>query len=201
MYRRLFKPALDYFFALVLLVLLFPLFILISLMLLITNRGSVFYTQYRPGINEKIFNVIKFKTMTDRKDSNGILLPDEYRMTKVGTILRKFSLDELPQLLNVINGKMSFVGPRPLLVEYLPLFNEIQRRRHSVRPGITGWAQVNGRNAISWEKKFEYDIWYVQNISFILDIKIILMTVKKVLKSEDINSKKSITMEKFTGNE
>ena len=154
----------------------------------------------RPGKNGKIFKVIKFKTMNDRKNEKGELLPDADRLTAIGSFVRKTSLDELPQMLNVIKGDMSIVGPRPLLVEYLPLYDEVQRTRHDVRPGITGWAQVNGRNTISWKQKFEYDVWYVNNISFALDFKILLMTVRNVLKSEGISSETSATMEKFTGN-
>jgi lipopolysaccharide/colanic/teichoic acid biosynthesis glycosyltransferase len=163
------------------------------------NDGHVFFFQLRPGLNGKIFKVIKFKTMNDRRDSTGQLLPDADRLTALGKFIRKTSLDEIPQLLNVIKGDMSLVGPRPLLVEYLPLYNETQKRRHNVKPGITGWAQVNGRNAISWSQKFAYDIYYVDNVSLMMDIKILFLTVKKVFVSEGINSATSVTMEKFTG--
>lgn len=183
------------------LMILSPLFILLIIVLYFTNQGAgVFFTQKRPGKNEKIFRVIKFKTMTDEKDKNGILLPEAQRLTKVGRFLRKVSLDEIPQLINVLKGDMSVIGPRPLLVQYLPLYNKQQARRHEVRPGITGWAQVNGRNAISWEQKFNYDVWYVDNISFFLDMRIIFMTVLKVFKREGIYQKEEVIMEAFKGN-
>lgn len=180
--------------------------IILSIVILITwglvklNLGSpAIFKQPRPGLNGKVFNVYKFRTMTDGRDENGELLPDELRLTNFGKILRKLSLDELPQLLNVLKGDMSFVGPRPLLVEYLPLYNKNQAQRHNVRPGITGWAQVNGRNTISWEQKFEYDVWYVENQSLWLDIKILFLTVKKVFISEGISQEGQATMQKFTG--
>ena len=159
------------------------------------------FKQPRPGLNGKVFSVYKFRSMTDEKDNKGELLPDEYRLSSFGKVLRKLSLDELPQLWNVLKGDMSFVGPRPLLVEYLPLYNERQARRHEVRPGITGWAQVNGRNAISWEQKFEYDVWYAENQSLWLDFKILILTVKKVFVSEGINQEGQATMEKFKGSD
>ncbi len=168
--------------------------------LFILNRGKVWFTQERPGKNGKIFTVVKFRTMTDQRDQHGNLLPDEKRLTTVGSFIRKTSIDELPQLFNVVKGEMSFVGPRPLLVEYLPLYNKDQQRRHHATPGITGWAQVNGRNTVSWPQKFAFDVWYVDNISFWLDIKILLLTVMKVFKAEGINSATSVTMEKFHGN-
>jgi lipopolysaccharide/colanic/teichoic acid biosynthesis glycosyltransferase len=168
---------------------------------MISNEGKPFFFQKRPGKHGKIFKVIKFKTMNDKKGANGELLPDVDRLTKLGIFVRKTSLDEIPQLLNVLKGDMSLIGPRPLLPEYLPLYNETQKKRHDVKPGITGWAQVNGRNAISWKKKFEYDIWYVENLSFILDIKIIFKTIIKVVRSEDINTENQATTVKFTGNE
>ena len=171
----------------------------IIILLFIANKGKPFFLQTRPGKNEKLFNVIKFKTMIDERDSDGELLPDVLRLTKIGKMVRKTSLDEMPQLINVLIGDMSLVGPRPLLVQYLPLYNAEQKRRHEVRPGITGWAQVNGRNAISWKQKFEYDIWYVDNISFSLDIKILWMTLMKVIKSEGINQHGETTMEYFKG--
>lgn len=173
---------------------------IVIVILFITSKDSPFYLQPRIGKDDRIFKVIKLKTMNEVKDKNGQLLPDNERITSVGRFLRKTSLDELPQLFNVIKGDMSFVGPRPLLVEYLPLYNDLQKRRHEVRPGITGWAQVNGRNAISWEQKFEYDVWYVENLSFLLDMKIILLTINKVFKREGISSGTSVTMERFLGN-
>lgn len=200
MYIRLIKPSLDLLSALIALVLFSPFFILVLILLLFNNNGKPFFFQERPGKKGEIFKVIKFKTMTDKKDSNGNLLPDAKRLTPVGKFVRKTSLDELPQLLNVLKGDMSLVGPRPLLPEYLPLYNETQKKRHDVKPGITGWAQVNGRNAITWKKKFELDVWYVENISIILDLKIILKTIGKVIKSEDINTENQATTFKFNGN-
>ncbi|MFF6017083.1 sugar transferase [Lysinibacillus fusiformis] len=174
--------------------------ILVTWFLVRFNLGSpAIFKQPRPGLNGKVFNVYKFRTMTDERGDNGELLPDSERLTSFGKLLRKLSLDELPQLLNVLKGDMSFVGPRPLLEEYLPLYNERQAQRHKVRPGITGWAQVNGRNAISWEQKFEYDVWYVENQSFWLDMKILLLTVKKVFVSEGISQEGQATIKKFTG--
>lgn len=198
-YVNVIKPLADFMVAFLVFLVLSPVFIIVVLFLLFANSGKPFFLQRRPGKNGKIFKVIKFKTMNDRKDKNGDLLPDADRLTAVGSFVRKTSLDELPQMLNVIKGDMSIVGPRPLLVEYLPLYNEQQLTRHIVRPGITGWAQVNGRNTISWKQKFEYDVWYVSNISFVLDFKILLMTVRNVVKSEGISSGTSATMEKFTG--
>jgi lipopolysaccharide/colanic/teichoic acid biosynthesis glycosyltransferase len=200
MYKKLFKRIIDFSLSLLGLVMLSPVFLLLWLWLSIANKGAgAFFTQERPGRNEKIFRVVKFKTMTDEKDKMGNLLPDAVRLTKVGKFVRSTSLDEIPQLLNVLKGDMSLVGPRPLLVQYLPLYNETQRRRHEVRPGITGWAQINGRNAISWKAKFEYDVWYVENISLILDFKIIFKTIKNVIVREGINSERSATMEAFKG--
>lgn len=199
MYKSFFKRILDFIASFIAIIVFSPIFLLVALLLLINNKGSVFFFQKRPGKNEQIFKVVKFKTMTDKKDKNGNLLPDVDRLTKLGKFVRKTSLDELPQLINVLKGDMSLIGPRPLLPEYLDLYTPIQKRRHLVKPGITGWAQVNGRNAISWRKKFEYDTWYVENISFILDLKIIALTVLKVLKSEGINSDNAVTTEKFTG--
>ena len=199
-YRTFFKRLLDLVFSLLGFILLLPLIILITILLFITNNGKPFFFQSRPGRNEKIFKVIKFKTMNDKKDAAGNLLPDSKRLTFIGSLIRKTSLDEIPQLLNVIKGDMSLVGPRPLLVEYLPLYNSRQKRRHEVRPGITGLAQISGRNAINWNEKFEYDVWYADNMSFLLDIKILFKTFAKVLKSEGISSKGYATMEKFTGN-
>lgn len=200
MYKNLIKRIFDLILASFAFITLSPVFLLTTLSLAIANRGSVFFFQKRPGKGEKIFKVIKFKTMNDSLDKSGDLLPDSERLTKIGNFIRKTSLDEIPQLINVIIGDMSLVGPRPLLVEYLPLYNEKQKRRHKVRPGITGWAQVNGRNAISWQKKFELDVWYVDHQSFVLDLKILFLTIKKVFISEGISSDTSVTMEKFTGN-
>src|SRR5690606_39072601 len=181
-------------------IILSPIFLVDTMLLFIANQGKPFFFQARPGQHGRIFNVIKFKTMNDKTGENGELLPDANRLTSVGSFVRKTSLDEIPQLLNVIKGDMSLVGPRPLLVEYLPLYNETQKRRHELKPGITGWAQVNGRNAISWDQKFEYDVWYVDNISLALDIQILLMTVLKVFKSEGISQDGQVTMTKFEGN-
>jgi lipopolysaccharide/colanic/teichoic acid biosynthesis glycosyltransferase len=180
-------------------IILLPVFIVVILSLLITNNGKPFFFQLRPGLHGKVFKMIKFKTMNDKKDNGGNLLPDSKRLTRMGKFIRKTSLDEIPQLLNVIKGDMSLIGPRPLLVEYLPLYNNYQKRRHEVKPGITGWAQVNGRNAISWEMKFEYDVWYVDHLSFLLDIKIFFLTIKKVFKSEGINQNGYATMPLFKG--
>jgi undecaprenyl phosphate N,N'-diacetylbacillosamine 1-phosphate transferase len=200
MYNSFLKRLLDFLLALMGFIIISPIFLLIWIWLTISNKGAgAFFFQERPGKNENIFRVIKFKTMNDRKDASGNLLPDAQRLTKVGKFVRSTSLDEIPQLINVIKGDMSLIGPRPLLVQYLPLYNETQRRRHEVRPGITGWAQVNGRNAISWEQKFAYDVWYVDNISLSLDVKILLKTIQKVFKREGISSDSSATMEPFKG--
>ena len=199
-YTGFFKRVIDFLVALIIFSVLSPVFIIVVVLLAVANSGKPFFFQRRPGKNEKIFKVIKFKTMNDRKDKNGELLPDAQRLTSIGAFIRKTSLDELPQLLNVIKGDMSLIGPRPLLLEYLPLYNEMQKKRHDVLPGITGWAQVNGRNAISWDRKFEYDVWYVNNISFALDFKIFFLTIRNIVKSEGISSETSATMEKFTGN-
>lgn len=199
MYKSFFKRILDFTVSFIAIIIFSPIFLLVALLLLLNNKGSIFFFQKRPGKNERIFKVIKFKTMTDKKDKNRNLLPDADRLTSLGKFIRKTSLDEIPQLINVLKGDMSLIGPRPLLPEYLPLYDPIQKKRHKVKPGITGWAQVNGRNAISWTKKFEYDVWYVENMSFKLDLKILLKTVGKVLKSEGINSENTATTEKFTG--
>ena len=189
MYKFIFKPAFDILFSVLGIVFLFPLFFVLAMLLAIVNKGNnPFFCQRRPGKNGKVFNLIKFKTMTDDIDSEGNLLSDEKRLTKLGSFIRKTSLDEIPQLINILKTDMSFIGPRPLLVEYLPLYNDEQKKRHLIKPGITGWAQVNGRNAISWQKKLELDVWYVENISFLLDLKIIYLTFKKVTASEGINS-------------
>jgi lipopolysaccharide/colanic/teichoic acid biosynthesis glycosyltransferase len=200
MYRQVFKPLTDRLVALIVLVLSLPLTLPVTVLLYFYNDGRPFFVQPRPGLKGKVFHIIKFKTMNDRRDAFGELLPDNERLTPVGKFVRKTSIDELPQLLNVLRGEMSLVGPRPLLVEYLPLYNAQQQRRHEVKPGITGWAQVNGRNALSWPQKFEYDVWYVENLCWALDVKILWLTVKKVFKSEGINSATAVTMEKFTGN-
>jgi undecaprenyl phosphate N,N'-diacetylbacillosamine 1-phosphate transferase len=200
MYRLVFKKIIDYSVALCALIILLPVLIIITILLYFLNHGKPFFTQLRPGKNNEIFRLIKFKTMNDKVGIDGVLLSDSERITKIGKFVRKTSLDELPQLVNVIKGDMSLIGPRPLLIEYLPLYNETQKRRHEVRPGITGWAQVNGRNAISWTQKFDYDVWYVDNQTFWLDIKILFLTVLKVFKSEGISSNASVTMEAFTGN-
>lgn len=193
------KRLFDFIVSLIALIVLFPI-ILITALLIRSKIGSpVVFKQQRPGCSESPFHVFKFRSMTDERDSKGELLPDNVRLTPFGKVIRKFSLDELPQLLNVLKGDMSFVGPRPLLMEYLDLYDERQKKRHDVRPGITGWAQVNGRNAISWEQKFEYDVWYVENRSFWLDIKILFMTVMKVFKSEGISQDGQVTMTKFEG--
>ncbi|HEY6975768.1 MAG TPA: sugar transferase [Chitinophagaceae bacterium] len=200
MYRNLFKRVSDFFLALVVLIILFPVFLLCTVILLIANNGKPFFFQNRPGKNEKLFRIIKFKTMNDKRGITGELLPDADRITFIGKLIRKLSIDEIPQLINVIKGDMSLVGPRPLLVEYLDLYDAFQKRRHEVRPGITGWAQVNGRNAISWQQKFEYDIYYVDHLSFILDIKILFLTFLKIVQAKGISAEGFATMEKFTGN-
>lgn len=199
MYTKVVKPTADFFAALIGLVVLSPLFILITILLFIANNGKPFFLQLRPGMNGAIFKIVKFKTMNDKKDAKGQLLPDGERLTAVGSFVRKTSLDEIPQLINVLKCDMSLVGPRPLLTDYLHLYSDFQNRRHDVKPGITGWAQVNGRNAISWDKKFEYDVWYVAHISFILDLKILFKTMLKVLKSDGINAANSATIEPFNG--
>ena len=201
MYKKLFKRVTDFCVIFIALGVLFAHLIIITLWLYFANKGAgVFFMQERPGKNGKIFKVIKFKTMTDERDVDGNLLPDAQRLTKVGRFVRSTSIDELPQLINVLKGDMALIGPRPLLPQYLPLYSKEQARRHEVRPGITGWAQVNGRNAISWTRKFELDVWYVDHCSFLLDLKIIFMTIKKVFVREGISSETSVTMEAFTGN-
>ena len=200
MYKIHIKSITDFCISLLLLIVASPILILITLLLFFSNKGKPFFFQLRPGKNDKIFKIIKFKTMNDKKESEGNLLSDAKRLTKVGAFVRKTSLDEIPQLINVIKGDMSLIGPRPLLPEYLPLYNDFQKRRHEVKPGITGWAQVNGRNLISWQQKFDYDIWYVENISFLLDCKIVFLTIKKVFKREGISAENSISAEAFKGN-
>jgi undecaprenyl phosphate N,N'-diacetylbacillosamine 1-phosphate transferase len=199
-YKLFSKSIFDFLAALFGLLLLCPIFLIVSIGLFFANQGKPFFFQIRPGKNEKLFRIVKFKTMNDKKDSDGNLLPDAYRLTKIGQLVRKTSLDELPQLINVLKGDMSLIGPRPLLPEYLPLYNVSQKRRHEVKPGITGWAQVNGRNAISWSQKFEYDVWYVNNVSFLLDCKIVYLTINKVFKREGITSENSVSAEAFKGN-
>ena len=201
MYKHFFKRFFDFWIALIALITISPILLVVTIWLHFANKGAgAFFTQERPGKNAKIFKVIKFKTMTDERDADGKLLPDAERLTKVGRFVRSTSIDELPQLINVLKGDMALIGPRPLLVQYLPLYSSIQARRHEVRPGITGWAQVNGRNSISWKEKFELDVWYVDNISLKTDVKVILTTVKKVLQRADINSNTAATMEAFNGN-
>lgn len=200
MYKHFFKRLFDFLAAFFGLLLLSPIFIVVTIGLYIANNSKPFFFQARPGKNEHIFKIIKFKTMNDKKDANGNLLPDAQRLTKIGSFVRKTSLDEIPQLINVLKGDMSLIGPRPLLIQYLPLYNESQKKRHEVRPGITGWAQINGRNAISWKQKFEYDVWYVDNISFKTDLRVFFTTFKKVFKSEGISQEGQATAEVFNGN-
>lgn len=200
MYKNFFKRIIDFSASLIGMILLSPIFLFVMIGLFFANQGKPFFFQSRPGKNERIFKIVKFKTMNDKKDQSGNLLPDAERLTKIGSFVRKTSLDEIPQLINVLKGDMSLIGPRPLLIQYLPLYNEVQKRRHEVRPGITGWAQVNGRNAISWQQKFEYDVWYVDHISLWLDIKILFLTIKKVFVREGISQDGQVTMEVFKGN-
>ena len=201
MYSCFLKRLIDFVIVFFVLAVIWPILLFMAVWLHFANKGAgVFFTQERPGKHGKIFKVIKFKTMTDERDGSGNLLPDERRLTKIGKFIRSASVDELPQLINVLKGDMALIGPRPLLPQYLPLYSREQARRHEVRPGITGWAQVNGRNAISWSKKFELDVWYVDHCSFLLDLKIILLTIKKVFVREGISSDTSVTMEPFTGN-
>ncbi len=200
MYKRFFKQIIDFFIAFTALVILSPLLLIVVILLGFANKGNPFFFQNRPGKDERIFKIVKFRTMTNERDENGVLLQDADRLTGIGKFVRKTSIDEIPQLINVLMGNMSLIGPRPLLPEYLPIFNERQKKRHSVRPGITGWAQVNGRNAISWNKKLEYDVWYVENLSFTLDMKILFKTIKKVIISEGINTQDMATTEPFNGN-
>ena len=190
----------DFIIVLVVLIVIWPILLIVGIWLHFSNRGAgAFFLQERPGKNGKIFKVIKFKTMTDERDSSGNLLPDEQRLTPIGRFIRSTSVDELPQLINVLKGDMALIGPRPLLVQYLPLYTKEQARRHDVRPGITGWAQCHGRNSISWQEKFKLDVWYVDHVSLVVDLKIVFITIKKVLFREDINSSTSATMELFDG--
>jgi undecaprenyl phosphate N,N'-diacetylbacillosamine 1-phosphate transferase len=200
MYLKLIKPLFDFIFSLLIFIALSPFFITCAILLFFANAGNPFFFQQRPGKSEKIFTLIKFKTMNDKKDQAGNLLSDEERLTAIGKFIRKTSLDEIPQLLNVIKSDMSLIGPRPLLIQYLPLYNTFQKRRHEVKPGITGWAQINGRNAISWQQKFEYDVWYIDNVSFLLDCKIIFQTIYNVLKQKNISQLGNATVEYFKGN-
>lgn len=200
MYQNYLKRLFDFLIALVALLLFSPLFILVTIGLFFANQGKPFFFQIRPGKNEKLFRIVKFKTMHDKTDAEGNLLSDAERLTRIGRFVRKTSLDEIPQLLNVLKGDMSLIGPRPLLVQYLPLYNAVQKQRHNVRPGITGWAQVNGRNGISWEQKFAYDVWYVEHCSLLLDLKILLRTIQKVIVRDGISQEGQATMEFFNGN-
>ena len=200
MYKYFFKRLIDFTIVLIALLVIWPILLCITIWLHFANKGAgAFFTQERPGKDGKIFKVIKFKTMTDERDAEGNLLPDADRLTRVGKFVRSTSIDELPQLINVLKGDMSLIGPRPLLPQYLPLYSAEQARRHEVRPGITGWAQCHGRNAITWTEKFKLDVWYVDNISLLTDIKVIFITIKKVLFREDINSATAATMEYFDG--
>ena len=200
MYRRFFKRFFDVIFSGLALVCLCPILLVVWVWLTFANKGAgALFFQERPGKNARIFRIVKFKTMTDERDANGNLLPDAQRLTKVGRVVRSTSIDELPQLWNVLKGDMSFIGPRPLRTHYLPLYNKEQAQRHNIRPGITGWAQINGRNAISWTAKFKYDIWYINNYSLIIDLKIIFHTIRKVIMRDNINSSDNITMQPFNG--
>ena len=200
MYKHFFKRFLDFWISLIVLIIISPILLLVTFWLHFANKGAgALFFQERPGKDGKIFKVIKFKTMTDERDAEGNLLPDEVRLTKVGRFVRSTSIDELPQLINVLKGDMSLIGPRPLLVQYLPLYSKEQMRRHEVRPGISGWAQCHGRNQISWTEKFKLDVWYVDHLSFMTDLQVIMITIKKVLFREDINSDNDATMEDFDG--
>ena len=200
MYRSFIKPGFDFCFAFLIMCITLPLLFILGFLLFLQNSGTPLFSQVRPGLKEKLFTIYKLKTMQDTRDDQGVLLPDNQRITPLGKIIRKLSLDELPQFWNVLKGDMSFVGPRPLLPEYLPLYNKKQKNRHNLKPGITGLAQVKGRNTISWQKKFEYDLWYIENQSFILDLKILLFTVGKIFKTQEVNASGLNTMERFNGN-
>ena len=200
MYKSYIKTFLDFMLALIGLIILLPLFMIISVLIIFKLNAPVFFKQSRPGLNGETFEIYKFRTMSNECDENGAPLSDEERLTKFGSFLRSTSLDELPGLWNVLNGTMSLIGPRPLLIEYLPLYSDRQARRHEVKPGITGWAQVNGRNAIEWKEKFELDVWYVENLTFFLDIKILYLTLKKVIRRDGISHNNHVTMKKFKGN-
>ena len=200
MYRHFFKRFFDFWISLIALIVLSPILLIVTLWLHFANKGAgAFFFQERPGLHGNIFKVIKYKTMTDERDAEGSLLPDEKRLTKVGKFVRSTSIDELPQFINVLKGDMALIGPRPLLPEYLPLYSKEQMRRHEVRPGISGWAQCHGRNNISWTRKFEYDVWYVDHLSFLTDLKVIFITIKKVLQRADINEEGEATVEDFNG--
>lgn len=199
LYRNFFKPLLDFIAAFTGFIILCPIFLVVMLILMVVNNGRPFFFQERPGKKERVFKIIKFKTMNDKKDKNGTLLSSDLRLTKAGLFFRKYSLDEIPQLINVIKGDMSLIGPRPLHVRYLPLYNETQKLRHTIKPGITGWAQINGRNAISWEQKFEFDVWYVRHESFLLDLKILFLTVVKIFKKEGIYTIENDIVTDFKG--
>lgn len=201
MYKKYFKRILDFTLSLIALIVLSPVLLVLTVLGAVKMKGNPFFTQQRPGKNGKIFKLVKFRSMTCEKDKDGNLLPDEQRLTRYGKLLRSSSLDELPELINILKGDMSIVGPRPLLVQYLPLYNEEQRHRHDVRPGLTGWAQVNGRNAITWEDKFRYDVEYTRNITFFGDMEIILKTIKTVLKRDGVHSETNVTMEPFQGSD
>ena len=200
MYKAYIKSTMDFCFSLFVLIALSPLLLIITVILLFVNSGTPFYVHERPGKDGRLFGLIKFKSMNDNRDETGTLLPDVHRVTAIGRLMRSFSLDELPQLLNVLKGDMSLIGPRPLLTQYLSLYNSRQARRHEVRPGMTGWAQINGRNTLSWNERFELDVWYVENISFLLDVRIFFITLLKVFKREGINSDSQKTMDTFLGN-
>jgi lipopolysaccharide/colanic/teichoic acid biosynthesis glycosyltransferase len=200
MYKNYLKQILDRVIACFGIIFLSPVLFFLIIILCIVNKGKPFFFQERPGKNGKLFTLIKFKTMTDRKNEFGELLPDMQRVTKTGNFLRKSSLDELPNLWNVLTGNMSLIGPRPLMKEYLPLYNEEQAKRHDICPGMTGWAQINGRNTLSWQQKFKLDVWYVNNLSFFLDIKIFFLTLKKIFQTDSVNASNEVTMDKFNGN-
>lgn len=199
LYEKIIKPFFDFIVSIFVIVLVSPILLLSMLLLAVENKGSIFFFQERPGKDAHIFKLMKLKTMNNKVDKSGNLLPDSFRLTKTGKIIRKLSLDELPQFFNVLKGDMSIIGPRPLLIEYLPLYSEEQKRRHSVKPGITGWAQVNGRNTISWQNKFKYDLYYVDHISFMLDLKILFLTINKIIKQDGISPTDGLTMEEFKG--
>jgi len=199
MYARYLKRWIDFIIAIILIILTSPLIVSTILVLLLANKGKIFFTQQRPGLFRKPFKIIKFKTMNDKKDNDGNLLPDNKQISPIGKLIRKTSIDELPQLFNVLKGDLSLIGPRPLLMEYLPLYSKEQAKRHNVKPGISGWAQVNGRNAITWEQKFQYDLYYIKNISFLLDLKIIILTIREIIMLKGINSPEKTIMEPFRG--
>tara|TARA_B100000767_G_C19771049_1_gene540032 strand:- start:212 stop:847 length:636 start_codon:yes stop_codon:yes gene_type:complete len=198
-YKDIIKRIFDFVFAFIGIIILLPMFVLLIILLSVVNLGNPFFFQLRPGKNRQLFKIIKFKTMNDNKNIDGVLLPNSERITTVGKIIRKLSLDEIPQLINIIKGEMSLIGPRPLLQEYLPLYDNVQKRRHDIRPGITGWAQINGRNSLSWSQKFEYDLYYVENVNFKLDLQILIKTFRNTILAKNINASKKTTMVKFNG--